>query len=289
MNNRIEKGGITMKKDLFKRVGMLTAATAACYGVVFGGLSLNGLRYVRPTAETWRVLPYVKSAARIEQETEYLAKNDGRQRFNCVSVTGYDEQDRPIWQYRVDPFLTDEEHWTYTGNQSEWRFTNYGSKPTVITQEYDAQNRVIWMKNSDNDTKEVYHYRGEETMPYLTETFDGQGELTEQEASKVDADGNRIDNITYYGEWESMTARRITDSHGNVLTYTHFDENGQEQIVTSGGEWSYDDEARTAVCRFPEGTIAYQYDEQGRTIEYTDTESDGTKTTCTSVFNDITR
>lgn len=280
-----------MKKDIFKRAGMLLASTAVCYSVVFGGLSLNGLRYVRPTAETWRVLPYVEPAARIEQETEYHAKNGGRQRFTCVSVIGYDEQDRPIWKYRVDPFLTDEEHWTYTGSQSEWRITNYGSR-RLITQEYDAQNRAIWMKNSDNDTKEVYHYRGEETIPYLTETFDGKGELTKQEASKVDADGNRIDNITYYGEREGTTARRFTDSHGNVWSFVEKDADGKEYVADSGGEWTYDDEAHTAVCRFPDyddGTIEYRYDEQGRTIECTDTESDGTKTTCTSVFSDITR
>lgn len=278
-------------KDIFKRAGMLLASTAVCYGAVLGGLSLRGLRYVRPTAETWRVLPYVQPAVRIEQETEYHAKNGGRQRFTCVSVIGYDEQDRPIWKYRVDPFLTDEEHWTYTGNQSEWRITNYGSR-RLITQEYDARNRAIWMKNSDNGAQEVYHYRGEETIPYLTEAFDEQGELTEQEVSKVNADGNRIDNITYYGEWKGTTACRITDAHGHVLTFTYFDENGQEQSVTSGGEWTYDDEAHTAICRFPgydEGTIEYHYDEQGRTIEYTDTEHNGTKTTHTSVFSDITR
>lgn len=280
-----------MNKNICKRVGMLLASTAICYGGIFGGFSLRGLQYVRPTAETWRVLPYVQSAARIEQETEYRAKNDGRQRFNLVRVTGYDEQDRPIWQYCVDPFLTDEEHWTYTGNTSEWSIANYGSRQ-LITQEYDEQNRVIWLKNSDDDTETVYHYRGEETIPYLTETFDEQGELTKQEVSEVDAEGTCIDNVTYHGEGEGTTARRITDSHGNVLTYTDFDENGQEQVVSSGGEWTYDDAARTAVCRFPDydgGTMEYHYDEQGRIIELIETDRDGNKTTYSSVFTDITR
>lgn len=47
-----------MKLNILKRAGMLAASTAVCCGVVFGGLSMNGLRYVRPTAETghfWRI------------------------------------------------------------------------------------------------------------------------------------------------------------------------------------------------------------------------------------------
>ena len=39
---------------------MLAASTAVCCGAVFGGLSLNGLRYVRPTAENWTLLAYMQ-------------------------------------------------------------------------------------------------------------------------------------------------------------------------------------------------------------------------------------
>ena len=46
-----------MNRDLLKRVGMLTAATAACTAGVFGALALNGLRYMRPTADNWWLLP----------------------------------------------------------------------------------------------------------------------------------------------------------------------------------------------------------------------------------------
>ena len=45
-----------MKLNILKRAGMLAASTAVCCGVVFGGLSMNGLRYVRPTAENWTFL-----------------------------------------------------------------------------------------------------------------------------------------------------------------------------------------------------------------------------------------
>ena len=52
-----------MNKDLLKRVGMLTAATAACTAGVFGALAVNGLRYMRPTADNWWLLPWVEPAA----------------------------------------------------------------------------------------------------------------------------------------------------------------------------------------------------------------------------------
>ena len=57
-----------MKLNILKRAGMLAASTAVCCGVVFGGLSMNGLRYVRPTAENWTLLAYMQPAARIEQQ-----------------------------------------------------------------------------------------------------------------------------------------------------------------------------------------------------------------------------
>ena len=48
-----------MNKDLLKRVGMLTAATAVCTAGVFGALAVNGLRYMRPTTDNWWLLPWV--------------------------------------------------------------------------------------------------------------------------------------------------------------------------------------------------------------------------------------
>ena len=42
-----------MNRDLLKRVGMLTAATAACTAGVFGALALNGLRYMRRRGKTF--------------------------------------------------------------------------------------------------------------------------------------------------------------------------------------------------------------------------------------------
>lgn len=55
-----------MKLHLVKRVGMLAACAAAATVCAFGVASLNGLRYVRPTAENWTLLAYVEPAARVE-------------------------------------------------------------------------------------------------------------------------------------------------------------------------------------------------------------------------------
>lgn len=55
-----------MSRDLLKRAGMLVVSTAVCYGSIFGALTLNGLRYVRPTAENGTLLAYIEPAARVE-------------------------------------------------------------------------------------------------------------------------------------------------------------------------------------------------------------------------------
>ena len=81
-----------MKKDLLKRVGMLTAATAACTAGVLGALAMNGLRYMRPTADNWWLLPWVEPAERIEQCVMDFGEGDP-----TYTVTGYDAQNREIW------------------------------------------------------------------------------------------------------------------------------------------------------------------------------------------------
>ena len=74
-----------MEKDIFKRAGMLLASTAVCYGVVFGGLSLNGLQYVRPTAENWTLLAYMQPAARIEQQKQTRVISDEKEWSGAIS------------------------------------------------------------------------------------------------------------------------------------------------------------------------------------------------------------
>nr|WP_147357802.1 hypothetical protein [Butyricicoccus sp. AF10-3] len=81
-----------MNRDLLKRVGMLTAATAACTAGVFGALAVNGLRYMRPTTDNWWLLPWVEPAERIEQCVMDFGEGDP-----TYTVTGYDAQNREIW------------------------------------------------------------------------------------------------------------------------------------------------------------------------------------------------
>ena len=85
-----------MKLNILKRAGMLAASTAVCCGVVFGGLSMNGLRYVRPTAENWTLLAYMQPAARIEQQKTTRVIPDEKE-WSYLRITGYDAQNREIW------------------------------------------------------------------------------------------------------------------------------------------------------------------------------------------------
>ena len=81
-----------MNRDLLKRAGMLAASAAVCYGGIFGALTLNGLRYMRPTADNWWLLPWVAQAERIEQCVTDFGEGDP-----TYTVTGYDAQNREIW------------------------------------------------------------------------------------------------------------------------------------------------------------------------------------------------
>ncbi len=85
-----------MKLNILKRAGMLAASTAVCCGAVFGGLSMNGLRYVRPTAENWTLLAYMQPAARIEQQKTTRVIPDEKE-WSYLRITGYDAQNREIW------------------------------------------------------------------------------------------------------------------------------------------------------------------------------------------------
>ncbi|MFQ9126206.1 MAG: hypothetical protein ACLR4Z_04580 [Butyricicoccaceae bacterium] len=58
-----------MKLHLVKRCGNAGGVRGSRDGLLtFSVASLNGLRYVRPTAENWTLLAYVEPAARVEQQ-----------------------------------------------------------------------------------------------------------------------------------------------------------------------------------------------------------------------------
>lgn len=128
-----------MKLNILKRAGMLAASTAVCCGVVFGGLSMNGLRYVRPTAENWTLLAYMQPAARIEQQKTTRVIPDEKE-WSYLRITGYDAQNREIWSLNCKrPFgVSSSERKIYSGSKMTWYSTTCGVK-TVSYTEYDEQ------------------------------------------------------------------------------------------------------------------------------------------------------
>ena len=86
-----------MNKDLLKRVGMLTAATAACTAGVFGALALNGLRYMRPTADN-----YLRFCGREELHPEAWSPNYDMTVLLRIAGQGYPVKDVPeMWKRKA--------------------------------------------------------------------------------------------------------------------------------------------------------------------------------------------
>lgn len=255
-----------MKLHLVKRVGMLAACAAAATVCAFGVASLNGLRYVRPTAENWTLLAYVEPAARVEQTVGRSSKGEEFSR-DYVSLTGYDEQEREIWKksrFYTDPALRSE-HKTYDGDTVAWHTITNGTKADVY-QQYDAQRRLV--REQTGDVITVYRYRGGEEKPYLTEMHTAEGVLQLRGTAEIDPKtGERTENITVY------------DANGNE-TYSTVDvTNERGHTVSMDGdrwEWTYDDAAHTATCTRADGAVDYyQFDEQGRVLSEKSQDPDG--------------
>ena len=81
-----------MRQDMLKRVGMLAASAAVCGAVAGGGLMMQGMRYVRPTAENWSLLPYAEPAAKVEQTVGRSSKGEEFSR-DYVSLTAMTNRD----------------------------------------------------------------------------------------------------------------------------------------------------------------------------------------------------
>ena len=205
-----------MRQDMLKRVGMLAASAAVCSAVAAGGLMMQGMRYVRPTAENWSLLPYAEPAAKVEQTVGWSSKGEEFSR-DYVFLTGYDEQGREIWKksrFSTDPALRSE-HWTYDGDTVTWHTITNGIKGDTYLQ-YDAQGRMVRQEAGDIIT--VYSYRGDETKQYLTEAHSVEGVLRSRGTAEIDpetGDGKyhglrrkRKRNVQYGGRDER------TRSHG---------------------------------------------------------------------------
>lgn len=244
-----------MKLKILKRAGMLAASTVVCYCGVFGALTLNGLRYVRPTAENWSLLAYIEPAARIEQEVRHYSDLDGSNpEKSSAIITGYDEQDRPIWSFSAGwPFhIRYSEHKVYNGDTVTWYNTSCGVKTTTYLQ-YDALGRLLRMEYPDRTI--IRSYRGDEKDPYLVEDYNAQGVLQLRTEWKYNAEtGESTRSITYS---DNELLLDVGDVTVNKLGY----------IVSEGDQWTYDDTARTAVCTHEDGSVETTwYDEQNRVL-----------------------
>lgn len=272
-----------MNKDLLKRVGMLTAATAACTAGAFGALALNGLRYMRPTADNWWLLPYAEPADRVEQ-TVIRYGESGADR----TIAGYDTQDRVLWSCSMTgmPPSIGRVRNVYTGNTGANYSVGHGRTP-ASQWEFDEQGRRTKLEIRDETT--TYFYRGDETEPYLSETYNAQGTLLDRSVAETDAEtGNTILTDQTYTDAGTNTLRYTIDTHGNVSKTEQINTDGT--MSTRVMRWTYNEAENAAVCVKEDGTTEqYWYDEQGRVIRSIYPWVDDMHRESTAEYTDVTR
>lgn len=278
-----------MKLNILKRAGMLAASTAVCCGVVFGGLSMNGLRYVRPTAENWTLLAYMQPAARIEQQKTTRVIPDEKE-WSYLRITGYDAQNREIWSLNCKrPFgVSSSERKVYNGSKMTWYSTTCGVK-TVSYTEYDEQGRIV--RTEDADGIETYTYRGDEEEPYLEQRCDTAGNMQSQTVSEYNPKtGETTRTSTVFEGVLTGTWITVKDARGSTL-HMENDVHDPNYEMMQDNEWTYDDAERTAVCVSEDGvTEKIWFDGQQRVLRDEYYTPDGMLQTCTvNDFFDITR
>lgn len=276
-----------MNKDLLKRVGMLTAATAACTAGVFGALAVNGLRYMRPTTDNWWLLPWVEPAARIEQSVMDFQDSSAP----SYTITGYDAQNREIWSSTTFGRLTlvGSSRYVYTGN-TEVQY-NWGEGQPAVVWQYDEQGRLI-REEIPGEAVTNFFYHGNETKPYLEKSYNGQNVQLLQKTTETDSStGNTITLCMWYEEDGTfqMRVRFTEDAHGNTIKREVTDADGGTETYVN--RWMYDDAARTATCVNGESGMIekHWYDEQGRSIKDTWSNENGRQFETTTTYTDVTR
>ena len=85
-----------MVRNVAKRLGQLALLTFVLCGATFGALFLRGMYYVRPTADNWRLLPYIVPAASYEQCIYSAEWFDGQRERASISISCKDAQGREI-------------------------------------------------------------------------------------------------------------------------------------------------------------------------------------------------
>ena len=273
-----------MKLHLVKRVGMLAASAAAATVCAFGVASLNGLRYVRPTAENWTLLAYIEPAARVEQQVE---RSDGE--YFATTLTGFDAQERRVWSLTsMHPFIVgygDRE--VYNGSEMTQYITSYGGYATQHMQ-YDELGRMVQFESSYGTA--VYTYRGEESEPYQEKWYNTQGEQMSESTFEHDsATGYTIQTSNTYEPYGTVgTDYTVIDRYGYVL-YTG--EKLPDAANMPQGDGVYDTNENTLTRTIANGsTVKIWYDDEQRVVRREERNEDGSLSYCTvTEYADVTR
>ena len=273
-----------MKLHLVKRVGMLAACAAAATVCAFGVASLNGLRYVRPTAENWTLLAYIEPAARVEQQVERL---DGE--HFATTLTGFDAQERRVWSLTsMHPFIVgygDRE--VYNGSEMTQYITSYGGYATQHMQ-YDELGRMVQFESSYGTA--VYTYRGEASEPYQEKWYNTQGEQMSESTFEHDsATGYTIQTSNTYEPYGTVgTDYTVIDRYGYVL-YTG--EKLPDAANMPQGDGVYDTNENTLTRTIANGsTVKIWYDDEQRVVRREERNEDGSLSYTVEVeYTDVTR
>lgn len=273
-----------MKLHLVKRVGMLAACAAAATVCAFGVASLNGLRYVRPTAENWTLLAYIEPAARVEQQVERL---DGE--YFATTLTGFDAQERRVWSLTsMHPFIVgygDRE--VYNGSEMTRYITSYGGYATQHMQ-YDELGRMVRLEDWNGVT--VYSYHGEESEPYLEQMYDELGvafaELSYEYEYDASTGNTTVKRTTQTSDGGNSTVFYVMDTHG-VVVYSG--KNRPDEAHMAQRLYDKNENASTRI-KADGSTEKIWYDEEQRELRREERNEDGSLSYTVEVeYTDVTR
>ena len=278
-----------MKKDVCGRIARLALIAFVLYGATFGALFLRGMYYVQPTADNWRLLPYIVPAASYEQCIHSIQWQGSMQRLT-VSISCKDAQGREIrgivlHKDSLLPYYTDI---SYDGNTQtvrnrEWRFY---SVDRVTTDELGRDIRYDY----DDGSYAVMEYEGDSGEYSLSLSCDAQGTLTGRHTRTRDGNTEYILHEDGAGNPQYEVLYTL-DGRGNILSAqsTTWRE-GVPETDTEQYIWEYDDAEGTETCISEDGqTDRIWYDGLGRPIRQETTLGDGSRHLSTIVYTDITR
>lgn len=273
-----------MKLHLAKRVGMLAACAAAATVCAFGVASLNGLRYVRPTAENWTLLAYVEPAARVEQQVE---RSDGE--YFATTLTGFDAQERRVWSLTsMHPFIVGYgDRAVYNGSEMTRYITSYGGYTTQHVQ-YDELGRMVRLEDWNGVT--VYSYHGEESEPYLKQMYDELGvafaELSYEYEYDSSTGNTTVKRTTQTSDGGNSTVFYVMDRYGNVL---YFDKKLPDTANMVNMGYDENENASTRI-KTDGSTVKIWYDDEQRMVRREERNEDGSLSYYTVVeYTDVTR